>query len=212
MRSGMPTSLIHIYIQKWKLHISGITRFPFHCESASQSLCQMAEVLVGLGSFQVKKKEGSDKKRQKKKKTLRRLHFSPCGRFESLHGQPYPAAPQKLFHVQQVDSQSGLQLLAHSLRAPAVRAVHGHAQEWHQQEEASEEGEMGAGLCRLIGCEHKNIQQVFTISCLRMSIWIDLSLDWRTEEGKLCGGGGCDVITYSIYSAVWRKLCFQTEF
>lgn len=74
----MPTSLVHIYIQKWKLHISGITRFPFHCESASQSLCQMAEVLVGLGSFQVKKKEGSDKKRQKKKqKNIKEAPFLP---------------------------------------------------------------------------------------------------------------------------------------
>lgn len=48
---------------------------------------------------------------------------------QSLHGQPYPAAPQELLHVQQVDGQGGLQLLAHSLRASAVCAVHRYAQE-----------------------------------------------------------------------------------
>lgn len=73
----------------------------------------------------------------------------------SLHGQPYPAAPQKLLHVQKVDSESSLQLLTQALLVPAVGAVHGHAQERHQQEEASEQGKVGAGWRRLVGWEQK---------------------------------------------------------
>lgn len=117
--------------------------------------CQMAEVFVGLGTFR-------DRKRGIwKKKNERRLHVATCGQFQSLHGQPYPAAPQQLFHVQKVNGQRGLQLLAHSLWAPAVRAVHGHTQEWHQQEEASEQGEVGAGRCRLVGCAQRKWGLVF---------------------------------------------------
>lgn len=108
----------------------------------------MAEVFVGLGTFK-------DWKKRDLKKNERRLHVATSGQSQSLHGQPYPAAPQKLFHVQQVDGQRGLQLLAHSLWAPAVRAVHGHTEEWHQQEEAGEQGEVGAGRCRLIGCTQR---------------------------------------------------------
>lgn len=111
----------------------------------------MAEVFVDLGTVRDRKKRGL-----KKLKVAPWLHVSTCGQAQSLHGQPYPAAPQKLFHMQQVDSQSGLQLLAHSLRAPAVCAVHGHTQERHQQEEASEQGEVGAGRCRLVGCTQKS--------------------------------------------------------
>lgn len=55
--SDMPVTAVHIYIKTCKLHISGITHFPFfgvrvvqyhrHCTEP----CQMAEVFVGLHTF-----------------------------------------------------------------------------------------------------------------------------------------------------------------
>lgn len=53
--------------------------------------------------------------------------------------------------MQQVNGQRCLQLLAHALRSPPVRAVHGHAQEGHQQEEAGDQGQVGAGRRGLVG-------------------------------------------------------------
>lgn len=59
--------LVHIYIQTWKLHISGITYFPFFMARVEQNRrrcvepCQMAEVFVGLGTFKDRKKRGLKK-------------------------------------------------------------------------------------------------------------------------------------------------------
>lgn len=144
--SGLVPPLYRLYIQIWKLHISEVTQyFPSSLwdwiNTADSVQCLWAWYLSQIG----KKRRGLENYKG----------GSPGGRFASLHGQPYPAAPEKLFHVQQVDSQSGLQLVTQTLLVPAVRAVHGHAQEWHQQEEASEQGEVGARWIRLIGWEQK---------------------------------------------------------
>lgn len=143
-----------------------------------QSLCQMAEVFVGLGTFK-------DWNKKKKNKTERRIHVSSCGWSQSLHGQPYPAAPQELLHMEQVDSQSSLQLLTHSLWAPAVCAVHGHTQAWHQQEEAGEQGQVGARWRRLIGCTKKGVSSSFRSFVLQIvSIWMPEPPSFRLDKER----------------------------
>jgi len=149
-------TLAHLYIKPWKLHFSGNNLFSlFYCESGltpQTEPCQKAEVFGG--SFRNRKKEGPEKKE-------RRPQVSPCGGSQSLHGQPYPAAPHEPFHMQQVDGQAILQLLTHPLWAPPVCAVHGHTQEWHQQEEAGEQGEVWARRCRLIGYKRNSKNTFF---------------------------------------------------
>lgn len=69
--SGMPTTWVHIYIQTWKLHISGITHFPFSTagvvltpQTVYRAFAKWLEVFVGLGTFKdrKKKREGLKKK------------------------------------------------------------------------------------------------------------------------------------------------------
>lgn len=152
MRVNVPGKVANEYIlyictQTWKLHISGVTTLCLYSDDGFQD--QTSEVFEGLKDEEncVLKKGGVSVR------VYGRVQASTCS--ASLHGQPYPTPPQNLLHVQQVHSQHGFQLLARSLWAPAVRAVHGHAQAWHQQEEAGEEGEVGAGRWRLIGCRRK---------------------------------------------------------
>lgn len=102
------------------------------------------------------------REREKNPQQKIRAFGSSCGQSQLLHGEPYPAAPHELLHVQQVDGQRRLELLAGSLWSAAVRAVHGHAHKRHQQEEASEQRQVGAGLGGLVGCNgrtHTQTQQ-----------------------------------------------------
>lgn len=148
LKSGVARPLPqHIYTYRHESYIY-LTFPPFHCEDSATPHTVNRAWTNGWGCLWA---WASSKIRKKRGLKKRRLHVSTCGQSQSLHSEPYPAAPQKLFHVQQVDSQSGLQLLTHSLWAPAVCAVHGHTQAWHQQEQAGEEGKVGAGRCRLIG-------------------------------------------------------------
>lgn len=78
----MPTTLIHIYIQTWKLHISGIIHFSlFHCESGSTPQCtepcQMAEVFVGLGTFK-------DRRKKRERGVWKKVKEAPCLRLWSV--------------------------------------------------------------------------------------------------------------------------------
>lgn len=189
------------YIQIWKLHISEVTHFSFFTLRVDQH-CRQCKVFVGLGSFQNRKKRGLE--------NYSRLLVSPGGLFVSLHGQPYPAAPQKLLHVQQVDSQSSFQLLTQPLLVPAVCAVHGHAQEWHQQEEASEQGKVGAGWSRLIGWEQKRavywaaVNEHFSSPVLRR---VFPALDpSKTASAHVLVE---DLVRLYVYSEALHTLCFH---
>lgn len=179
LRSGLTITLVHIYKEIRKLHTSGVTHFLLVTVRGStlqtvHRAFQNVWGVCGPGLLQRKKK-----KKERRLEIVSTLYVSTCGWAQSLHGQPYPAAPQELLHVQQVDSQSSLQLLARSLWAPAVCAVHGHTQEWHQQEEASEQGEVGARRCSLIGCGQKKKEK-------GKQIRAGLSQLWFVNEQFIC--------------------------
>lgn len=125
-----------------KLHISGILA----PSSSTRGRCGRHSPALHMA--EVGRCPGTLRERQNCKEDA---HLLPYWSKKSLHGQPYPAAPQQLLHVDDVDGQRSLQFLAQPLGAPAVRAVHGHAQQRHQQEEAGEEGQVRAGGRRLVG-------------------------------------------------------------
>lgn len=86
-------------------------------------------------------------------KLVFRVAAAPCVQQQSLHGQPYPPAPDYLLELQQVHSQRGLQLLAGTLRSPPICAVQRKTQCRKHKEKAGEQGQVQVVLGGVIHCE-----------------------------------------------------------